>query len=204
MQNGFLPEPIPVAEVSQSTIDKLSAQYTDALGMPNMNSPVFADMKEKAFLKLCENMSVEQAMARYSEVFTEGLAKSAIAISIDLVREVAKNFGEAATGGIVVDALADPRLFRRWIKDVIVHIAKRHFGASVRIALDVAHLDLPAEEQSWSHLMIYVPSYYDEDEEESVEAIFDIALRWPGRHVIRNVWVDYVGYLLRTICALSV
>jgi len=204
LQNGFLPEPIPVAEVSQSTIDKLSAQYTDALGMPNMNSPVFADMKEQAFLKLCENMSVEQAMGRYAGVFTEGLAKSDIAMSIDSVREVAKDFGEAATGGIVVDALSDPRLFRRWIRDVIVNIAKKHFGESVRIALDVAHLDLPAEEKSWSQLMIYVPSYYDEDEEESVEAIFDIALRWPGRHVICNVWVDYVVYLLRAICALSV
>lgn len=204
IKTGFLPEPIPTAEVPQAKIEELARRFIDRNYSPNAASPLFKAEKERTFMRLCKDLTVEQAMARYNDVFTEGLEESSLQLSADDIRARAKQIGEEATGGVVEDVLKDTRLFRGWIKAVIASIAHEHFGATVRIALDVVHLDIPAGEGDWSKLVVFVADVWDEDGEESADHTFFKDLQWPGRQVIRTVWVEYIVYLMSVICGFSI
>ena len=204
MQTGFLQEPIPEAKVSQTQIDKLAQAYKDDSNTRNLQSPLFKAQKNRMFLALCEGLTVRDALRRHNAIFENGIKEADIPLSYDVVKDCANEIGEQYAGDCVEDTIGDVRLFREWIKDVIQHIGKEHFGAAVIAALDVAHLDLPTEEKSWSTLVLDIPSLYDEDEDEYNEHILMLPLRWPGRHVIQRVWVEYIIYLMRLICALSV
>jgi hypothetical protein len=206
-----LPEPIPTADVPQARLDELVESIRNRTECsPNVESPLFKACKKEVFLRQCTGLSVEQAMAQFETVFETGLDRASIRITLDDVRVLAKEIGEKATPGIVEDALAETRLFRRWLHDVIKVIADRHFAdddgdeAATDILLDVAHLDLPAEHEDRSRLVINIPSVWDAENEEHRIQTFVLNVGWPGRHAIRLAWVEYIMGVMRTICALRI
>lgn len=207
-RTGFLPEPIPTADVPADRLaQEVEAIKASAEISPNTQSPLFKSEKRRVFLRRCKDLSVEQAMAQHAEVFSHGLDNADVHITLDDARALAETIGNDATPGIVEDALADTRLFRRWIKDVITTIAKRHFTDaegdepnSLHVLLDVAHIDLPSEDEDSAQLLIDMPTYWDTDTEEHVHKTFFASITWYGRHAVRQAWVDYVMCLMRTIC----
>jgi len=207
-----LPEPIPTAEVPQerfeSLVDSLRAGAEHVV-LPDAKSPLFKAFKKTVFLRQCKKLSVEQAMAQFEDVFAAGLDNADVQIALGDVRTVAEQIGNDATPGIVEEALADARLFRSWIHDVIKAIASKHFAdvgsrGIITVALDVPHIDLPSERGDEALLVINVPDVWDEDGELYRTHTFVQQISWLGRHVTKAAWVEYVMGLMRIICALRI
>jgi len=203
-----LPEPLPVATLPQSKIDLLKQDIIgQSRSLPDTTSPLFKDAKEAVFRRMCEGLTVEQALARHHAVFQNGLASANLPITADDVRARAESIGTTCTPGRVVETIADPRLFREWIHAVINHIAAGHFEYGVRVCLDVPHLDTPCErpDEAWLGVQVEdIPASDDPEEYETKEACFMVKLYWPGRLAIKEQWAEYIMYLMRTICDLSV
>ena len=205
-RTGFLPEPIPTADVEPRRLEaEIEALKTFAVSRsPNVTSRLFKSVKKDAFLRSCKGLNVEQALATYPTILKSGLDASTVRITMADVRALAEKIGNDATPGIVEEALADTRLFRDWVKAVAKRIASDHFnGNTVNVYLDVPHLDIPKERSDSAQIIFHIPSRYCEETEEYENLTYVCPVEWHGRHVIRKSWVDFVVSLMRIICDLT-
>jgi hypothetical protein len=208
-RTGFLPEPLPVAEVDPSRIEREKSNITNdaetsVVTLMRRGSPLFEDYKRDIFLAQCESLSVEQAYGRFNSVFDVGIKKAAFAIPSEEIRKIAEAIGRDATPGAVEETIAESRLFIRWLRDVVTSIAEKHFDfGKPTVVISVPHLDVPTEESDSAQLVLHYPSVWDEDEETYKMKTYIRNITWPGRHVIKEVWIDYVLILMRVICSLD-
>jgi hypothetical protein len=205
-RTGFLPEPIPSTVVPESRIaSALQTLRETADSMPNNASPIFKKQKLSAFFAACKALTVEQAYGRFKSVFDEGLDEAVIDLRPEDVRTVANDIGEDVAPGRVEDVFDDPRLFYKWITNVVHAIANRHFSerASPEVVVSVPALDIPLEDADVARLVINFSSVWSEKGDTYVTKTYITRIPWYGRHVIRRAWVDYIVILMENICSLG-
>jgi hypothetical protein len=208
LRTGFLPEPIPSIEVHEDRIklerDKIKERASSS---PNVLSPLFGEIKKHAFFAACKELTVEQAAARYEDVFDSGIDEANIPVQLSDVRALAKKLGDSCTSGLVEGMLDDARLFRRWVGDVIEALAERHFrkfSSHPDVVVSVPHLDVPLEDQDNAKVAIVYQDQYDNEDEQYKTVAYVFNIPWPGRHVLRvdESWVDFIVALMRIVCNL--
>ena len=207
---GFLPEPLPSAEVAEARVEsELRTITSDAnIAVDRLmisGTPLFESYKKAIFLAQCETLTVEQAYGRFGNVFEVGIKKASITIPGEEVRKIAEAIGHDATPGDVEETISEPRLFMRWLEKVIVSIAEKHFDelGKPTVVVSVPHLDVPLESGDIAQLVLNYSSVWDDESEAYHAKTFIRKIAWPGRHVIKEAWIDYVLVLMRVICDLD-